>query len=83
MGCSISGAVLRGAIAGTIGAWVMDRVTWIPLDREPLPAIAQEKAVRPERLEVSHLLGYRIARALGLAGRNVSPARSGSSPITC
>lgn len=62
---SVAGAVLRGVVAGAIGAWVMDRVTWAMLDREPLGAIRAEKAARPEGWDVSHLLGKRLVELVG------------------
>ena len=56
---------MRGVVAGVIGAWVMDRVTWALLDRQDRRAIEREKAARPDRLDVSHLLACRAADAVG------------------
>jgi uncharacterized membrane protein YagU involved in acid resistance len=77
MSDSKGGFILRGIIAGAIGAWVMDRVTWIPLDRQPMDTIEREKAARPDGLEVSHLLGYRLAKAAGFPVEKKQPSTLG------
>ncbi len=77
MGASSGGSVFRGLVAGIIGAWVMDRVTWVVLDRQPRSAIQQEKAARPEGLDVPHLMVYRVAKALGLRAKRTQPSTAG------
>ncbi len=71
------GYVLRGVVAGVIGAWVMDRVTWAMQDRAPRQTIERERKAWPEGLDVSHLLGYRIGKALGFAPSRAQPSTLG------
>lgn len=61
----MGGALLRGIVAGSIGAWIMDRVTWLMQDREQPGAIARERTAWPHGLDVSHDLGNRVTRWLG------------------
>jgi uncharacterized membrane protein YagU involved in acid resistance len=60
------GFLLRGLIAGAIGAWIMDRATWILQDWQPKRAIQQEREAWPKGLDVSHTLGYKLADLAGL-----------------
>lgn len=71
------GFVLRGVVAGAIGAWVMDRVTWAMQDRQPRDAIERERAAWREGLDVSHLLGYRLAKAVGAPVNRNQPSTLG------
>lgn len=76
-----SGALLaevaKGAIAGAVGTWAMDRVTWYMWDREDPPALAREEdEARPEELDPAHVAANRAARAAGtsLEPRQPHPA---------
>ena len=71
------GFVLRGFVAGVIGAWVMDRATWVLQDRQPRDTIERERAAWPEGLDVSHLLGYRLAKAVGVPADRDQPSTLG------
>ncbi len=71
------GFVLRGLVAGVIGAWVMDRATWMLQDREPRRAIQREREAWPIGLDVSHSLGYRLAAALGISASRDQPSTLG------
>jgi uncharacterized membrane protein YagU involved in acid resistance len=71
------GFVLRGLVAGAIGAWVMGRATWAMQDCERRDAIGRERAAWPEELDVSHLLGYRIAKTLGAPVSRDQPSTFG------
>jgi uncharacterized membrane protein YagU involved in acid resistance len=71
------GSVFRGLVAGVLGAWVMDRVTWVVLDNQPRGAVQQEKAARPEGLDVPHLMVYRVAKALGQRAKRTQPSTAG------
>lgn len=61
------GVLLRGLVAGATGAWVMDRTTWMLQDRQKRQAIRQGREAWPDRLDVSHALGYKLAGAAGLS----------------
>ncbi|HJU16216.1 MAG TPA: hypothetical protein VJ770_07075 [Stellaceae bacterium] len=77
MKATSGGYLLRGAVAGAIGAWVMDRATWLLQDREPRPAIARERAAWPEGLDVSHALGYHLAEWAGIPADRAQPSTLG------
>ncbi|HEX2942220.1 MAG TPA: hypothetical protein VHO91_14320, partial [Rhodopila sp.] len=77
MGATSGGFLLRGLVAGAIGGWIMDRVTWAMQDREPRQAIDQERAAWPDGLDVSHALAYRSARAVGLPAQRRQPSTAG------
>lgn len=77
MGALSGGSAFRGLVAGVIGAWVMDRVTWVVLDNQPPSATEQEKAARPEGLDVPHLMVYRAAKAFGLRAKRKQPSTAG------
>ena len=77
MSATSGGFLLRGVVAGAIGAWAMDRATWIFQDRQPRPAIERERAAWPEDLDVSHTLGYRLARLAGIAVEKDQPSTLG------
>ncbi len=72
-----AGFLLRGLVAGAIGAWVMDRTTWLLQDRQPPRAIRREREAWPEGLDVSHALGYKLAGAAGLPGSKNQPSTLG------
>jgi uncharacterized membrane protein YagU involved in acid resistance len=71
------GFVLRGLIAGAIGAWVMDRATWMLQDRQKRQTVRQEREAWPEGLDVSHALGYKLADAVGLPVSKNQPSTLG------
>lgn len=67
---------MKGAIAGAVGVWVMDRLVWWMWDREDSSAILQEAAARPEGLDPAHVMANRAAEAVGtrLTPRQPHPA---------
>ena len=71
------GFLLRGLVAGAIGAWVMDRTTWMLQDRQKRQAIRQEREAWPDRLDVSHALGYKLAATAGLPVAKDQPSTLG------
>lgn len=77
MSATSGGFLLRGLVAGAIGAWIMDRTTWAMQDRQSRQVIAQERAAWPDDLDVSHLLGYRLARAVGAPVERNQPSTLG------
>ena len=77
------GFVVRGLVAGAIGAWVMDRVTWMLQDRQNRQAIRREREAWPEGLDVSHALGYKLAGAAGLPAAKNQPSTLGITTQYC
>jgi uncharacterized membrane protein YagU involved in acid resistance len=77
------GFLLRGLVAGAIGAWVMDRTTWMLQDRQKRQAIQRERQAWPEGLDVSHALGHRLAAAAGLPAVTGQPSTLGMTTHYC
>ncbi len=73
---TVGGDMLRGAVAGAVGIWVLDRVDWWMFDREDPEARRRTEAVRPGGLDPAHVVANRVARALGteLSPRQPHPA---------
>lgn len=67
---------LKGAIAGAIGVWAMDKVTWAMWNRTEPEKLRQEERARPGGLDPAHAIANRAAKALGkeLAPRQPHPA---------
>jgi hypothetical protein len=63
---------LKGAIAGAIGVWIMDRVDWFMFEHEDPAARRQTESVRPGGLDPAHVAVNRMA---GAAGIELSPAQ--------
>ncbi len=59
----VAADVVKGAIAGAIGVWIMDQVTWGMYLREDGEALRQEQAARVEGLDVAHVAANKLARA--------------------
>lgn len=80
---SASGSVLadlaRGAVAGAVGTWAMDKVTQWMWSREGADALEREMEARPGGLDPAHAIANRVAGAMGkdLAPRQPHPAGSG------
>ena len=77
MNARSGGFVLRGLVAGAIGAWVMDRVTWAMQDRQRRQDIARERAAWPDQLDVSHALGWKMAGQARLPASKEQPSTLG------
>lgn len=75
-GGGVAVSLLKGAIAGAVGVWAMDRVGWWMWDREDPAALQREVQARPEGLDPAHVMANRAARAAGteLAPRQPHPA---------
>lgn len=58
-------ALLKGAIAGAVGVWALDKVTWLMWDHEDPRALAREQQARPGGLDPAHAVAARAASALG------------------
>lgn len=73
----VGGVLLRGLVAGVIGAWVMDRATWLMQDRQPRDSLARERAAWPEGLDVPHVTAKRLRRTAGLPAPHEQPGAFG------
>jgi hypothetical protein len=67
---------LKGAVAGAVGVWVMDRVDWFMYDHVDEEARRRTQAVRPGGLDPAHVIANRAAGAFGvtLSPRQPHPA---------
>ena len=68
---------VKGAIAGAIGVWAMDKVTWAMWDRtDPAKLRREELDARPGGLDPAHVIANRAAEAVGaeLTPRQPHPA---------
>ncbi|MEW5927170.1 MAG: DUF1440 domain-containing protein [Gemmatimonadota bacterium] len=61
----IVGDAMKGALAGAVGVWAMDKVTWWMWDREDPRALRREREARPEGLDPAHVIANRVAGAMG------------------
>lgn len=67
---------LKGAIAGAIGVWAMDKVGWAMWNRTDPANLMREELARPRGLDPAHVVANRAAEALGteLTPRQPHPA---------
>jgi uncharacterized membrane protein YagU involved in acid resistance len=72
-----AGFVLRGAIAGTISTWIMDRATWLVQDRQPKQTLDRERAAWQDGLDVPHVAIYRQRQAAGFSAEREQPSTMG------
>ncbi len=61
----VAADVVKGAIAGAIGVWVMDQVTWGMYLREDREAFRQEQMARIGGKDVAHVAANKLAHAVG------------------
>lgn len=68
--------MVKGAIAGAVGVWVMDQVGWSMWNREDPVALQQEREARVEGMDPAHVMVNRAADAVGtpLSPRQPNPA---------
>jgi len=57
--------LLRGAAAGGIAVWVMNRVDWSMYDHEDPEARRRTQSARPGGLDPAHVVANKVAGALG------------------
>jgi hypothetical protein len=62
---SLAVDMAKGAVAGAVGVWALDKVTWWMWDRESPLTLQQERAARPEGLDPAHVMANRAAEAMG------------------
>ena len=58
--------MMKGAVAGAIGVWMMDRVGGVLYEREARAALAREHAARPGGKDPAHVLAGKLASAIGV-----------------
>lgn len=57
--------VVKGAIAGAVGVWAMDQVTWWMWSRASAEQLQQERDARPGGVDPAHVIAERAAEAVG------------------
>ncbi len=60
------GDALKGANAGAVGVWLMDRVGWFLYRREASAALRREKSARVAGKDAAHVAAGKAARAFGI-----------------
>lgn len=58
---------LKGAVAGAVGVWVMDRLDWFLFRHEDQQARQRTEEIRPDGLDPAHVAVKKAARAMGTA----------------
>ncbi|MBW3631129.1 MAG: DUF1440 domain-containing protein [Gemmatimonadetes bacterium] len=68
--------MIKGAVAGAVGVWVMDKVGSYMWNHEDLQARQQEREARPGGLDPAHAMANRAAEVMGteLTPRQPHPA---------
>ena len=72
-----AGDVLKGAIAGAAGVWLMDQVGWFLYRREDPATLQREKAARVEGKDPAHVASGKVARAFGITLSPLQPHPAG------
>src|SRR3954465_12935179 len=62
---SIPLTMLKGAVAGAVATWVMDRADWFLYEHESAVSRRQTWAVRPEHKDPAHVIASKTSQALG------------------
>ena len=57
--------LVKGAVAGAVAVWAMDRLGWALWNREDAGALAREREARVEGMDPAHVFANRVADALG------------------
>lgn len=55
----------KGAVAGAIGVWVMDRLDWFVFRHENPQARHRTEAVRPDGMDPAHVAVNKLAQSMG------------------
>lgn len=71
-GSSWVAGLVKGALAGAAGVWVMDRVGWAIWDRQDRRTLDREREARIGGMDPAHATANRVA---GLAGTSLVPAQ--------
>lgn len=64
-GDGLLGTLVKGAVAGAVAVWALDRADWAMWDAEDSRTRAETRRVRPGGLDPAHVAANRIAAALG------------------
>lgn len=70
-------ATVRGAVAGTVGVWAMDVVTWMMYRRESTATIAREKKARKFGKDPAHAAAHHVATLVGSDAAKAEPNAAG------
>ena len=62
----VSGSLLKGAIAGAVGVWLMDRFTWTWYSHEDTDTLVQERAAQKGGRYAPNAAGKHLTDALGI-----------------
>lgn len=65
---SLAALLLKGAVAGAVAVWAMDRLDWFAYRQEAPKARAQTRRVRPGGMDPAHVA---VSRAAGMAGTGI------------
>ncbi len=57
--------LIKGAAAGTVGVWIMDRIGWFMYRQEDQGAIRREQVARVEGKDPAHVAAGKLARVFG------------------
>lgn len=63
----IAATLLKGAIAGAAGMWVMDRLSWYLYRREDAAAHRQEKRAQVDGMYTTHVAAKKLLDPLGVS----------------
>lgn len=74
---SLAGDLLKGAVAGGLGVWVMDKVGWYMWDREDRTKLDREIEARPHGRDVAHNMAHKLAGAVGVEMSDRQPHPAG------
>lgn len=75
-GSSVFSDGVKGAVAGAVGVWAMDRLDWYMFEHENPAARQQTLSVRPGGMDPAHVAVQRAADAVGveLSDKQLHPA---------
>lgn len=74
---NLTADIIKGAMAGAIGVWLMDRVGWYMYLREDPKAVRQEVDARVEHVDVAHVAANKMARVAGIELSSKQPNAAG------
>lgn len=74
---SLLGNAIKGAAAGALGVWVMDRLDWFIFTHEDPQARHRTESVRPGGLDPAHMAAKRAADMVGTELRPAQPHPAG------
>lgn len=67
----------KGAVAGAVAVWAMDRLDWFIFEHEDQQARRRTEQVRPDGLDPAHVAAGRAARGLGTELHPAQPHPAG------